>query len=124
MLKEEQRSSPITHPVEAQHGGNAASQVKLAECAGMQEPVLHLWALAWMAGASEHVVISDSKAGVVLKDAVLPRMLGRPHLDATCIGLAWWASGTVIKINKSIDSIVKKIHTSISGLERPRATAS
>ena len=39
MLKQDQRSSPITHPFEAQHKGNAASQVELAECAGMQELV-------------------------------------------------------------------------------------
>ena len=28
--------------------------------------------------------------GVVLQDAVLARMLGRPHLEAACIGLASW----------------------------------
>ena len=38
--------------------------------------------LAWMAGPNKHVAVSDGKAGIVLKDAVLARMLGRPHLGA------------------------------------------
>ena len=51
-----------------------------------------------MAGASEHVAISDSKASVVLKDAVLARVLGRPHLEGAYIRLASWPNCIVIPL--------------------------
>ena len=38
-------------------------------------------AFAWVAGPCEHFAVSDCKAGVVLQDAILARMLGMSHLQ-------------------------------------------